>query len=361
MKFTRAALLLTMIGLSMGATMPATLPGSAPPVTPPPFDGSLSVLTYNIHGLPWPIARGRNAQFQQMATEIRAMRTAGTNPHVILLQEAFTSDAQSIGRAAGYRYIADGPGADMNDTPGLSAADTAFAAKAHWWKGEGIGKYVGSGLQILSDYPIVAIHRVAYPSFACAGYDCLANKGAMMVSIALPGRADPIDIVDTHMNSRGASRTPESRTLPAYRFQAASLTDFIRKAHDPARALIVAGDFNIGPDAARRSRILDDARSAWAKPGDRMNDAYGTAMEERLPLSADAQFSRHRDRDWQFFASGAATKISLTGIDTPFGHRADGTMLSDHVGYAATYRLTTPVIATKSARSKASVSGAEPA
>ncbi len=361
MKFTRAALLLTIVGLSMGATLPATLPASPLPATPPPFDGTLSVLTYNIHGLPWPFARDRNAQFRQIASELRTMRAEGRNPHVIVLQEAFTNDAQSIGRAAGYRYVADGPGADMEDTPTLSAADTAFAAKAHWWKGEGIGKYEGSGLQIMSDYPIVAVRRIAYPSFACAGYDCLANKGAMMVSIALPGRADPIDIVDTHMNSRGASGMPEARSLPAYRFQAASLTDFIRKAHDPAHALIVAGDFNIGPDAVRRASIVDDSRSTWAKPGDVMTDAYGTAASQGLPLSPDALFSRHRARDWQFFASGAATHVSLTGIDTPFGHRADGTMLSDHVGYTASYRLTTPLLATSRARSKASLSGVEPA
>ncbi len=358
MKFTRVALLISIVGLSVGATIPATLPASTPPVTPPPFDGTLSVLTYNIHGLPWPIARGRDAQFQKMAAELRTLRAAGTNPHVILLQEAFTSEAQSIGRAAGYRYIADGPGADMDDTPGLSTADTAFAAKAHWWKGEGVGKYVGSGLQILSDYPIVSVRRTAYPSFACAGYDCLANKGAMMVSIALPGRADPIDIVDTHMNSRGASGMPEARSLPAYRFQVASLTDFIRKAHDPSHALIVAGDFNIGRDPLRLSGILDGAHSRWAKSGDVMDDAYDEAAHDRLPLSRDALFSRHRARDWQFFDSGTTTHVSLTGIDTPFGHLADGTMLSDHVGYTARYRLTARPTLTSRARSTASSSSA---
>ena len=49
-----------------------------------------------------------------------------------------------------------------------------------FWRGERSGKVAGSGLQILSDYPIVAIRRQAFPEAACAGYDCLANKGIVM-------------------------------------------------------------------------------------------------------------------------------------------------------------------------------------
>lgn len=280
----------------------------------------------------------------------------------MVLQEAFTKEAQSVGQAAGYRYIVTGSSAAMAGNSMASDSDSDLLRDPSWLKGEGIGKYVGSGLQILSDYPITGVRRMAFPAFACAGYDCLANKGALLASITLPDRPDPVDIVTTHLNSRRASKVSDERSLKAYRLQLVSLTDFIRKAHDPARALIVAGDFNVGRAKARRTALLLDARTEWSSPQALMRDAYGSAVQARLPLSADAAFSHRRARDWQFYASGAATGLDLSGIDVPFGHAADGSMLSDHVGYVARFRLSRRLVpVTSFARSTASAYGAAPA
>ena len=57
---------------------------------PRPFDGTLSVLTYNVKGLPWPLASGRPEAFSAMADRLRDMRAEGRNPHIVVLQEAFT-------------------------------------------------------------------------------------------------------------------------------------------------------------------------------------------------------------------------------------------------------------------------------
>lgn len=315
-----------------------------PPVPPPPippvaFDGTLPVMTYNIHGLPWPLAWGRPADFTRMAARLRMARAQGRNPHIVLLQEAFTSEAQAIGRAAGYRYIAVGPDDAAVSSQHPTPADLRFAAGESWFHGEGIGKYAGSGLMILSDYPIVSIHRMAFPAFACAGFDCLANKGAMLVQIRLPGHSDPVDVVTTHLNSRRASDVADARSNHAHSLQIASLTAFIRQWHDPRDVLIVGGDFNAGQTMERRSDLTSHAARDWSF-GAPVNNAYAAAEEQHLPFPADARLSERRARDWEFFAPGRQTAIALRRIEIPFGHDADGRMLSDHVGYTAVYAIT---------------------
>lgn len=302
------------------------------------FDGELSVMTYNIHGLPWPVAWGRPADFARIAATLQTLRAEGRNPHVVLLQEAFTDEAQAVGRAAGYRYIANGPDEDAANAQRPTPGDLRFAADESWSHGEGIGKFVGSGLQILSDFPIVSVRGMVFPRYACAGFDCLANKGAMLARIRLPDRPDPVDIVTTHLNSRRASRVPDLRSNHAHSLQIACLTAFIRRWHDPRDALIVAGDFNAGQTEERRSDLVEHADRDWSF-GAPMNNAYAAAEELGLPLSADARLSERRARDWEFFAPGRDTDVALRRIEVPFGHAADGAMLSDHVGYTAVFGL----------------------
>lgn len=346
----RSALLASVLALLMGAAAPSSQGESRSiAIDPVSFTGQLSVMTYNIHGLPWPIAWDRPAQFSRMADTLRALRAKGLNPHIVVLQEAFTQDAQAIGKAAGYRYIVDGPSVDMTNAEHPTPADARYASMASWFHGEDLGKYVGSGLQILSDYPIVGVRKMVFPSYACAGYDCFANKGALLASIRIPGRSDPVDIVTTHLNSRHASGVEEARSIYAYRLQTKFLTEFIRKAHDPSRALIVAGDFNVGRAQPRRSDLLLHVRNTWAQDGD-IDDAYGAAAAAGMTLPPDAIFSRKRARDWQFYAPGRLTDIELDRIEVPFGHATDGSMLSDHVGYTAVFDLGTRTASSTNAR-----------
>jgi endonuclease/exonuclease/phosphatase family metal-dependent hydrolase len=335
---TRQFALATILATLIGAAAPEHPTAWSGPLRPASFDGRLSVMTYNVHGLPWPVAWGRTDAFVQITQRLGALRAQGRQPHVVLLQEAFTQQAQAIGRAAGYRYVVEGPSADMTSPDAADATDARYLAAGSWTRGEGLGKYVGSGLQLLSDFPVVGVRRMVFPAFACAGYDCLANKGALMVSIRLPGHADPIDIVTTHLNSRRASGVDEDRSLQAYRLQVRYLSDFIRKAHDPASALIVAGDFNVGNVPSRRTALLSHVRTDWRQNGD-IDDAFGEAVRHHMPLSDDARYAHFRARDWQFYTPGRLTDIELERLDVPFGHAADGSMLSDHVGYTATFDL----------------------
>src|SRR4051812_471043 len=69
-----------------------------------PFDGTLSLLTYNVEGVPWPFAWNRPPAFTRIADRLLALRRSGQAPQIVALQEAFTGEAQAIGREALYPY-----------------------------------------------------------------------------------------------------------------------------------------------------------------------------------------------------------------------------------------------------------------
>ncbi len=299
----------------------------------------LSVLTYNVEGLPWPIRLGRSQNLAQIAAGLRQMRHNHSQPDVIVFQEAFSPAAKMIARDAGYRYIADGPGRDLTGAAPLRASDRAFAAAGNIFVGEGVGKWTDSGLRIASDYPILAARRMAYPSFACAGFDCLANKGILLVELQVPGVGSPVAVVATHLNSRSAAHVDFTRSLYAYRRQIDALSDFLRRNVPATHPVIIAGDFNAGRRADRRLYLLSQA-ARW-RPGLSLRTVLaarnGTLAGCRIEDRPDLDRSARRARDWQFFGSGYAATLRMTSLSAPFGHQADGTMLSDHIGYVATF------------------------
>jgi endonuclease/exonuclease/phosphatase family metal-dependent hydrolase len=320
----------------------AQLPPAAPSARP--FDGTLSLLTYNVEGVPWPFAWNRPPAFARIADRLRQLRAAGRNPQIVVLQEAFTADAQAIGREAGYRYVVAGPSAAEANPAPPAPSDLRYEAAASWWRGETHGPEVGSGLLLLSDYPILRIRRMAYPAFACAGYDCLANKGALLVTVRIPGAPAPVDVVTTHLNCRQHSGVGDARSLYAYRRETAFLTGFVNRWHDPDLPLIVAGDFNAG-HAPPRWAALRQAIAGWrgtAPFRDAISDVVHQRAARGLPLPADIHAILRRAEDWQFFTSGRQATLAATAVRIPFGHEADGTMLSDHIGYTALYRLGAP-------------------
>jgi len=299
----------------------------------------LSVLTYNIEGLPWPARSGRGEDLSRIADQLQALRAQGRQPHVILFEEAFSHKARAIAHTAGYRYIADGPAASDTGAPPTSIADRAFNAAARFFAGEKWGKWRGSGLRIASDYPILDVKRMAYST--CAGMDCLANKGAVLVKIAVPGVAQPIAIVDTHLNSRRAARVSIDRSFYAYQRQVDALSDFVRANVPAGMPFIVAGDFNAGQEPRRRDYLLHQA-AAWRSDMP-VRAALDTCLQAGdLCATAnrpDLAFSQKRGRDYQLFASSGSASLTLKSMAALFGHDQDGRMLSDHVGYAATYLL----------------------
>ncbi|WP_016746649.1 sphingomyelin phosphodiesterase [Rhizorhabdus wittichii] len=315
------------------ATRGAAREQPALPHPAPHGDAGLSVMTYNVEGLPWPARFGRGDALARIGERLAALRATGAQPRVVLLQEAFSDDAKAIRAASGHRYAAFGPDDALAGPPTRSPADRAFAAEASFLKGERSGKLLDSGLVILSDYPILSVRRAAFPAAACAGYDCLANKGMVMAVVAVPGAPGPIAVVNLHLNSKRASGVAIERADAAFRQQVAALDRFLAANHVPGMPMIVGGDFNIGRSAARRTMVMEVlARHHGTAPADALSACTGVCRDG---LSADAREARRRAKDWQFLIPGAAADLTVRRIATPFGREADGSMLSDHVGYTA--------------------------
>lgn len=324
-------------GIALAALSFMNVANASAPVMPATAglaaESRLSIMSYNVHGLPWPLAT-RGADFAAIATRLRQLRAQGRQPHVIVLQEAFTDSAKAIGAAAGYRYAQFGPSAAA-PAVAATAADRAFQAIDTRRRGEGVGKWVDSGLAIFSDYPIAAARRVAYP--VCAGFDCLANKGALAVELAVPNLAQPVFVIDTHLNSKAASGVDRARNGYAYRRQLAVLSAFVKAVVPPQAALFVAGDFNVGRAGERRTSLV----RSMSQPALTLSSTFATCATTACAVSdgADLAETMRRNKDWLLFRGGRDLAVVPSQLAAPFGRAADGSMLSDHIGIAAAYAL----------------------
>ncbi|MEP2988636.1 MAG: endonuclease/exonuclease/phosphatase family protein [Parasphingorhabdus sp.] len=294
----------------------------------------LSVLTYNVRGLPWPIAKNRSRALRKIAATLRQMRENDEHPQIVLLQEAFTGSARAIGRLAGYKYVISGPSSKEKNNAIASPADREFLTSAQWDKGEGLGKIFGSGLQILSDYPVTEIHKLAFPKYACAGFDCLANKGVVLVTVDIPRLGSTVQIANAHLNAKRSSRVSEERRKFAVQRQIEAAHAFIGQHLGLGSPLIFGGDFNVGNVAWRRELLFG---MDWPI---KLNADALRRLAANTELEADAQEALDRATDWQFFHSGKSLQIIPQRVSIPFGRDVDGNMLSDHVGYTIIYKLT---------------------
>jgi hypothetical protein len=294
----------------------------------------LSVLSYNVEGLPPPARWGRQEYLARIAGQLAAMRRAGEAPQVVLLQEAFSDPDPPIEAIAGYRYSAHGPTTADRSIPPTGAA-RALARDARLTKGEGIGTWIGSGLRIMSDFPIVEVRRMAFPEWMCAGYDCLASKGVLIAWIAIPGSPRPVAFIDTHLNSMRLSGVPAERSDRAFALQVAAMRAFVAENVPPDAPVFFAGDFDT--ENAMRRRLLerpplDGARSA-------LPDAFaskGAIAPADLPEAAAV---RSHGVDRLYYRGTADWPVEVEALTVPFGKRPDGTMLSDHRGYLVRFSV----------------------
>lgn len=299
-----------------------------------PADGaSLRLLSYNVEDLPWPLVASRTTDLHAIAATLSDERQRGEQPRVVALQEAFGDDAKAIGAEAGYRYAAFGPSAGETSAVPASAADRAFAAAASFWSGEGGHRFAGSGLAVFSDYPIEWTRRIAFPAFACAGWDCLANKGALAVALRIPGAPAPVVVVDTHLNARAAAGVPFARSAYAFRRQVEILGAFMGRLHAGSGALMLTGDFNVGRDAVRaammRGLIAAEGLSVAAAEhacGGGCRRAEATISDPATGIGAIKSLILYR-------GVGGLVPSPVAA----FGRMANGAMLSDHIGLAVKF------------------------
>jgi len=326
------------------ATPVVTVPSvSAPPSAETTASAEVSVLTYNIRGLPWPLAQGRSHALKEIGRELAALRAQGRQPDIVLIQEGFRGEVADLVKTSGYRYWARGPDRSerATDTPPADGRD--YKPVRYRRAGEGWGKFAGGGLHVLSDAPILSVADAPYRY--CAGLDCLANKGVMLARIALPDVPGEIDVVNTHLNSKRASRTPLARSLQAHNLQVEELLSFITDHRTAGAPLLVGGDFNVKGSAerydyatqARPYRVVSEFCNAPASACE--GQAAGGGARPGL-----------RSQDLQAFDGAGAMDVRPVRVETVFGANASGARLSDHDGYLVRYRLTWTPGAQASAR-----------
>jgi endonuclease/exonuclease/phosphatase family metal-dependent hydrolase len=289
--------------------------------------GALSILSYNIKGLPWPIAGGREMAISAIGRRLASMRSRNAQPHVVLLQEAFGDGAHALGKAAGYRYVVTGPDLSRsNERPPLGQA---FAEAAQWFKGEKSGSLINSGLAVLSDYPVLEIQRYAFPEGACAGYDCLAAKGVLVAWIEVPGAGEPIAVVDTHLNARCATHVASQRADRAYAWQAAAVREFLSRALPSDSPVIFGGDFNTGQAPARVAAVGQPLIEGTQV------DGLGTVLAEGgvvFGSQNEAQRIVARNKDKILVRDGARVALRPGRAWVPFPLSSQAP-LSDHAGF----------------------------
>jgi endonuclease/exonuclease/phosphatase family metal-dependent hydrolase len=300
----------------------------------------LSILTYNVEGLPWPIASDRPRALAQIGAELAAMHAAGTAPEIVVLQEAFTDEARSIAAQAGYPNIAFGP---PSDTPRPEIP--GFAPSRDLMKGEGLAPFVSSGLVILSDFPLHDVHRTPFPDGACSGYDCLANKGILSAQVQVPGVAQPVEVITTHMNSGNPSGMPEVVSRVAYAEELRALAGFTSQTGRPGTIRIYAGDFNVGHSQPRLALLMNYIRAQRARIATAMGREKRAGLCETSPKSCSDGLAIASNvplvhaNDWQFYSNGRNASVSPFARTAMFRPDAKGYQLSDHVGLEVVYRF----------------------
>ena len=301
---------------------------------------TLTVMTYNVHGLPWPIVPDRTADLYAIGDRLAAMRRHGDAPQIVVLQEAFTATADGIAARAGYPYVLRGPTAgEVSSLANTGTPDEMFRTR-----GEGWGAFLPSGLILMSEYPIVQSWHAAFPRADCAGFDCLANKGALFARVAVPGVPVSVQIATAHMNSRLATDTPGTHADEAYVREAQSLNQFIQAHADSRQPLILAADLNVSWSPTRLASIEAD-RDFWLRGRDHAvaGSIHAICSKPNLPCRLAEGFGslqpHRRNNDWQIFFDGRDMAVRLTSAALRFQPDPAGRTLSDHEALSVTYAL----------------------
>ena len=328
----------------------------------------ISVLIYNVAGLPWPLACNKRSRktdsngeripiacdragaLADIGDQLAGMREAGTEPDVIMLQEAFIEASEEVVIRGGYQNWVAGPGAeDLGDLYSERATQT-FLDERSFFKGEKLGKWQASGLIIASDYPIHVRYSHPFNQWECAGFDCLANKGILTVELDIPGLPDPLAVTTTHFNSRGASGVSRERALVAHNLQVDDTDEYLYSLQRLYLPFIWGGDLNMRHDESRMEYFINRALERSETSGG-FNEVSSFCLDNpdrceiRMTLNSDAPW--FETQDLQGWSHGYRVQIQPLSMEQLFDEPVDGLMPSDHNGVLVRYRLSWPAALTR--------------
>ena len=306
----------------------------------------ISVLTYNVAALPWPLRGDRTKALELIGAELAAARAAGNGPDIVLLQEGFRASTSRLIGLAGYPNWVRGPARDDRMPDYSDEAPEAFRDARRWDKAEGLGKVADSGLWILSNWPILRKETTPFYASECAGYDCAANKGVLWAEIEVPGMPGTLQVFNTHLNARTSTGVPEARSLAAYALQVARMETFVDTQRDAGEPLIYGGDFN-AKGSPERFEAFERAERLPQRIVQK--DCLSPGPDCAVGLQAASRQPWLDTQDWQGWEHGRDVQVRVTGIETWFaGERPDAPLikgrhtLSDHDALLVRYELSWP-------------------
>ncbi len=259
-----------------------------------PNAGRLTILTYNVFGLPR----------ENGAENIAQMGEHLNRYDFVLIQEDFIyHDLLERGDHHPFRSI---PGAVLPD------------------------RAVNDGLNIFSVLPFntdFGVQRIPWDD--CSGIDCLSSKGIAVVRIAVHPNAT-IDVYNLHLRSGSEELDFEVRAL-----QIDQLIGVV-KTLSPSHAVIVAGDTNLTPGLRSPSGSISDSE-LFQQLLDRL-ELVDSCQQIFACASTDP---RRIDRVMVRSSSSVIIDIVDWFIDERFVDRA-GNPLSDHdaVGTTIQWQVT---------------------
>ena len=314
----------------------------------------ISVLSFNVAGLPWPIACGKHSRqtdannkripiacdrasaLETIGDTLGELRLQGIEPDIVLLQEAFIAASAEIATRGGYPSWVTGPGREDITGTYSNRADTAFIETRSFLGGEKFGKRLSSGLLVASNFPITDRFSAPFYQWECAGFDCLANKGLVLVRFEIPGLPDALEIVTNHYNSKAASGVSLERTLEAHKLQVASTVEFLEKNSNHNLPAIWAGDLNMRHSNDRLDYFVKRA-------GEGLNEVSSYCLENtekcNIHMQWDTDKPWYETQDLQGWAGGTRINIEPISIEEAFNKPVNGEMPSDHNGLLVVYKL----------------------
>lgn len=271
----------------------------------------VDVLSYNIHGL------FRAAAKDNPRDRMPSIGWLSRPYEVVLYQEDFEYNSV-LAQQLEHHEAFTGNRAAVGDVRRIlakivSVPFTLLIPRFSPPYGSGVSAFVADNLKVVDsgdDH-----YDDCYGWFGANG-DCWAAKGYVRVSVQTQSGA-LIDVYNTHLE---AGPTEESTQVRAE--QLAQLAKAIEKFSD-GRAVVVAGDFNLG----------------YIRPGDRV---ALTQFRERLGLSdsgAGPETPFWRERDFILYRSGGDTILAVEDAGEALEFTSAGRSLSDHPALFARFEV----------------------
>jgi len=272
----------------------------------------LSVLTFNVWGLPDMLAPMTPARTERMAAICETLKDASERPDgwkVILLQEVWTMEDRETLKHCGYPYSAD-----LDEDTHLG----------------------DSGLLILSGYPIEegSVRRLVFKeggkiTRALIDGEYLANKSGLIARILHP-IAGPIWAANTHLISVYDAADDVYRETRQAQFR-----EFLSwaRAVSWGEPLLIGGDWNFGPDS-----------DLWRETSDARE-----GLSQLLPLKGFCTFAPTKiDEDLtscQFDHLLGSERVRATTARAVFDQfievDQERLRVSDHLGWETVFEIQT--------------------